>query len=103
MSIKFRNRVHDRLRKGLCVACGQPKAFCKCKSNYFLPEGTSCIQTHNNKKRRRAMAAIEAREQVYKLWYKNQYLFENTIGEKPPTKSDTPCTGTRSRRIPGTK
>lgn len=82
MSIKFRNRVHDRLRKGLCVACGQPKAFCKCKSNYFLPEGTYCIQTHNNKKRRRAMAAIEAREQVYKLWYKNQYLFENTIGEE---------------------
>lgn len=82
MSRAFQNRVHERLRKGLCVACGQPKAFCKCKSSYSLPKGTSCIQTHNNKKRRKAIAAVEAKERVYKLWYKNQYLFENTIGEE---------------------
>ena len=82
MSRAFQNRVHERLRKGLCVACGQPKAFCKCKSSYSLPKGTSCIQTHNNKKRRKAIAAVEAKERVQKLWYKNQYLFENTIGEE---------------------
>ena len=82
MSRAFQNRVHERLRKGLCVACGQPKAFCKCKSSYSLPKGTSCIQTHNNKKRRKAIAAIETKERVQKLWYKNQYLFENTIGEE---------------------
>ena len=82
MSRAFQNRVHERLRKGLCVACGQPKTFCKCKSSYSLPKGTSCIQTHNNKKRRKAMAAVETKERVYKLWYKNQYLFENTIGKE---------------------
>ena len=82
MSRAFQNRVHERLRKGLCVACGQPKAFCKCKSSYSLPKGTSCIQTHNNKKRRKAIAAIETKARFYQLWYKKQKQFENTIGEE---------------------
>ena len=82
MSRIFQNRVHERLRQGLCVACGQPKALCKCKSNYFLPEGTSCIQTHNNKKRRKAMDLVRAKEQAYRLWVKHQPLFELAIGEQ---------------------
>ena len=51
-SRRFRQRVETRLRMGLCVACGEPKEFCKCRSNYYLREGkeNGLLKTHNNKK-----------------------------------------------------
>lgn len=44
----FRNRnVEDRLKKGLCPACGQPTGHCKCKSKLGIQN--PIIKTHNNK------------------------------------------------------
>ena len=79
MSYQFQNKIRNRLRMGLCPSCGEPTGFCKCKSSLT---GDTGFMTHNNKKRRRAMCIIEAREQAHKAWQNHIYLFECRLGEE---------------------
>ena len=69
MSHKFRAKVDERRRKGLCHCCGMPLAHCKCKSSEKIAPGAHVIRTHNNKKLRQAQAGIKAREELLQLWH----------------------------------
>lgn len=78
MSIPFQNKIRTRLRMGLCPSCGEPVGFCKCRSSMT---GTAIV-TRNNKKRNKAMALMHAKEEVYRRWHQNLYLFELQLGEE---------------------
>ncbi len=83
MSLAFQRKIHGRLRQGLCPACGKPKGFCTCKS--CLPghgEGVRLIQTHDNRKLRRARADVAARERAYRLWQRNVDALADIIGDE---------------------
>lgn len=67
MSTKFKQKIDNRRRLGLCPACGKPKAHCSCKSSLNATTGHT-IRTHNNKKLRKAQANIAAVEKAAKLW-----------------------------------
>lgn len=82
MSLKFYTKIHERLRKGLCPCCGEPKNHCKCKSSERIVAGTHAIRTHNNKKRRKAMAAIQDKERAYFAWMRYEELFKAKLGEE---------------------
>lgn len=77
MSIKFDEKIRNRLRKGLCPSCGNPKEFCSCKSSR---KGVR-ITTHNNKKMRQAQAKIAEKEQAYKAWLSLEDTIADLIGD----------------------
>lgn len=74
MSQKFRQKIEKRLRMKLCPCCGEPIAHCKCRSSGKIAEGQHTIRTHNNKKRRKAMQMIQAKERAYQFWSKHTEL-----------------------------
>ncbi len=83
MSLAFQRKIDERLRQHRCPACGKPQGFCTCKS--CLPghgEGVKLIQTHNNKKLRRAKADVVAREKAYHLWRRNVDALASVIGDE---------------------
>lgn len=82
-SLLFRQKVDERRRMGLCPSCGKPKAYCSCKSSLSLKGNVHTIKTHNNKKLRKAMAEIKAREAMYLLWVKNEDLLTRAFGDDP--------------------
>ena len=46
-------KVEQRLRAGLCPACGKPKNRCSCKSS--LKAKSYIMVTHNNRRARRGL------------------------------------------------
>lgn len=82
MSSAFSNRIHERLRRGECPMCGEPKSFCRCKSSEQLPPGARTIRTHNNKKLRQAREYIEAQEAAYRAWEAKSEELARCLGDK---------------------
>ena len=81
MSMKFQQEIRERLRKGLCPSCGEPKEFCKCKSSMKIVAGVHTIRTHNNKHLRKARAKVAAKEAAYTAWLKHELAFSRYLGE----------------------
>lgn len=81
MSPAFQQKIDDRLRQGLCPCCGEPKAFCRCKSNGMIAPGTHAIRTHNNKKRRAAREAVKRKEEAYQAWRRYEGILSSVLGE----------------------
>ncbi len=83
MSLAFQRKINDRLRQHRCPACGKPRGFCTCKS--CLPdhgEGVKLVQTHNNRKLRKALADIKARELAAQLWRRNIERIADELGDE---------------------
>lgn len=81
MSPAFRHKVEERTRKGLCPCCGQPKAHCRCKSSMDVAAGAHTIRTHNNKRRRAALADVQAGERALAMWQRMSERFMEYIDE----------------------
>lgn len=82
MSSAFSNRIHERLRRGECPMCGEPKSFCRCKSSEQLPPGVQTIRTHNNKKLRQAKEYVKAQEAAYRAWEAMSEGLVGCLGDK---------------------
>ncbi len=83
MSPEFQHKIRERLRQRRCPACGKPAGFCSCRS--CLPghgEGVKLIQTHNNKKLRRAEKAIRDREAALRAWRKSEDTLVPLMGDE---------------------
>lgn len=82
MSIKFSNKISDRLRQKRCPSCGKPKDFCSCKST--MSKTPILVPGHNNKKLRRMEEIIRKREQAAMTWTR----LENEIQKRLPENID---------------
>lgn len=82
MSQKFRAKIENRRRQGLCPCCGEPLDHCKCKSSEKIEAGAHTIRTHNNRKRKKAQADIVAREDAYRAWHRHGYYLAIHLGNE---------------------
>lgn len=76
MSPQFQIKIRERLRKKLCPCCGEPIDHCKCKSSEKIPAGIHTVRTHNNKKRRKALLLVRAKESAWHFWEKHPEFSE---------------------------
>lgn len=88
MSPLFQKKIRERIRKGLCPSCGEPKDFCKCKSSLKILPGCHTIRTHNNKKLRAARAKSANKEAAFRSWRNCEHILSPLFGEDAYTKID---------------
>lgn len=81
MSLAFRHKIDERLRKKLCPCCGKPKAFCTCRSSEKIKVPTMA-KAHNNRKLRKAIQTVKDKETAYTIWDKNENILTERLGKE---------------------